>query len=942
MWEIYAYQNADSLFGVFNAAAAIHASGDYSGAVALAAFCGFVVALVAYAFAPEKLQGWQWLASVTLVFAVLVVPKVTVGIVDRTGGAAVRVVDNVPLGAAALGSLTSTVGHTITGLFETAFQTIPGMGNLPAELKYSQSGLMFGNRLVREASDVVFQDPTFRTDLVNFIQNCTVYDLLDRTISPSEFYGSADVWPLMGSPNPARFTTVTPASGEVSVDTCTNVYVNLNGRIPAQVSRIEGSLAFRMNPTLPGPAAAAVIAGQVQQAYLKNQIAGAASVSSDILRQNAMLNALDDAGRLSGQRTNDPAAMVLAVGRAQAIAQKNAAWINNGKVAEQALPVIRNVVEAITYAMFPLLVILMMLTSGKETMAAFKGYASVLVWIQLWPPLYAILNYMATTYAAYDLAAAADLGTGARALSLQTASAIYSRAISGEAVVGYLAITIPFLAWAALKRMENFGSALVGGLTGLQAMVTAGTSAATAGNVSMGNVGMDQLQLSPNRTSAFMSSWQSDMNGNTFTSNSLTGLTAVNLLRNQGFASRTVSVRVSEQDVVQAGRQADAARSEAVSASQERATALTDTFSRGLARMESTRNSDGSTSSSYEDVGQALSNLSQIARSVSDTTNVAQSQVAQIAFGAAATGGVRAATPFAGAYADVSVSAKGGKSYSSQAGTAEQKVLNALTQDQISAFKQFGDRVARDTSLVHSMVGDEKEATELSARLSATTANAERAEAAYSERVSFAERVSTARERGEAISIDLTQDPHNAEMLLRYVEQYGGSSTSAQVMFEAELARQGTAPVPVTSTGTRLPESFSGVQQVHREHSRSPELKPDLGSAHGRNAGKVAASNQSDQSKELLPPASGDLREEVRQEGRAIGAHVSSEQGSFEKRTGVSKDDGGTVRTSKSLLGQSGRQVVTDADSTASNIEEAVKKALPGKNRSERGTSKDR
>jgi hypothetical protein len=30
MWEIYAYQNSDSLFGIFNAAAAIHASSDYA------------------------------------------------------------------------------------------------------------------------------------------------------------------------------------------------------------------------------------------------------------------------------------------------------------------------------------------------------------------------------------------------------------------------------------------------------------------------------------------------------------------------------------------------------------------------------------------------------------------------------------------------------------------------------------------------------------------------------------------------------------------------------------------------------------------------------------------------------------------------------------------------------------------------------------------------
>jgi conjugal transfer mating pair stabilization protein TraG len=120
-------------------------------------------------------------------------------------------------------------------------------------------------------------------------------------------------------------------------------------------------------------------------------------------------------------------------------------------------------------------VLLLLLTSGRETMIAFKGYAAILIWIQLWPPLYAVLNYMASIYAAYDLAAAADLGTGAKALSLQTASTIYSRAISGEAVVGYLAISIPFIAWAALKRMENFGTALVGGLSGLQGML-AGTT----------------------------------------------------------------------------------------------------------------------------------------------------------------------------------------------------------------------------------------------------------------------------------------------------------------------------------------------------------------------------------------------------------------------------------------------------------------------------------
>ena len=94
MWEIYAYQNADSLFGIFNAAAAIHGSGDYMAAVAAVAFCGFIAALVAYAFAPEKLQGWKWLATVLLVFSVLIVPRVTVGVETQGPSLQVAVDEN--------------------------------------------------------------------------------------------------------------------------------------------------------------------------------------------------------------------------------------------------------------------------------------------------------------------------------------------------------------------------------------------------------------------------------------------------------------------------------------------------------------------------------------------------------------------------------------------------------------------------------------------------------------------------------------------------------------------------------------------------------------------------------------------------------------------------------------------------------------------------------
>ncbi len=153
----------------------------------------------------------------------------------------------------------------------------------------------------------------------------------------------------MASPNRVRFTTLTSAGGSITVDTCPNACTNLNGRLPAQLTRIQGKLAFQLKPTLPAAAATAAIAGPIQQAYLKNSIATAA----DLIRQNAVLNAINDTSNIIGQKVNDPAAMVLAVGRVPSVTQQNAAWLNARKVAGQALPVFCNMIEAIPYALFP-------------------------------------------------------------------------------------------------------------------------------------------------------------------------------------------------------------------------------------------------------------------------------------------------------------------------------------------------------------------------------------------------------------------------------------------------------------------------------------------------------------------------------------------------------------------------------------------------------------
>jgi len=506
VYEIYSYGNNDALFGVFNAVAAVVGANGYTGALAIVVTAGFITALLAYAFAPDRLNGWKWLAGVVLIYSVLLVPRVTVGIVDKLGNQPVKVVANVPLGLGLLGHFTNVVGNTLTELFETAFQVIPGDGALPLELSYQQHGLMFGTRLVKETRSVVFLDPAFRTDLVNFVHNCTMFDLADGTVDPKAFATSVDVWALMGNPNPARFSTIT-AGGNVDVQPCPGVYANLSGRMPAEVARMREHLAYALNVGLDPGNALAAINGEIETAYIKNKLANAGAAAADILRQNALINAIGDTSQIIGQKINDPAALLLGAARAQSSAATNMWYIASGRMAEQALPLVRNVLEALIYALFPLVLLLVMLTSGRTTGMALKAYAVAFIWIQLWPPIYAIFNYMGILASAKDLAAAADLGGGMRGIALQTAAGIYTNAISNQAVVGNLVVSIPIIAWYALKGLEQVGQAAFSGLAGLQSAIGSTAQQAAAGNMSLGNLAFDQAQLAPNRSSAYMHSF---------------------------------------------------------------------------------------------------------------------------------------------------------------------------------------------------------------------------------------------------------------------------------------------------------------------------------------------------------------------------------------------------------------------------------------------------
>ena len=230
------------------------------------------------------------------------------------------------------------------------------------------------------------------------------------------------------------------------------------------------------------------------------------------------------------------------------------------------------------------------------------------------------------------------------------------------------------------------------------------------------------------------------------------------------------------------------------------------------------------------------------------------------------------------------------------------------------------------------MSSDASEAREMSARLSSTTARSERADATLADRTSFAERLSVAREKGESISIDIAQDPHNMEMFLRYAQTYGGNSAAAHALMSAELARQSLRPNHTLHDGSSLPTSFGEVRGLHQQQLKDAALTTDISAAH-RAHRRTTSGHGVDPSRPLPqgtePPSP--VREEVRQRAEQLLGETTGRGREFDKKAEIVKTDDGTLESKKSLVRQSTQQVYSDGEATLDNTKELVEKLIKSK-----------
>ena len=437
MFDIISIGNSELLVAVLNGLAILTAAdgpAGYGGLIALGLLIGLIITL-ARGIVTQRIDV-QWILVGWMLYAVLFVPKVTVTVENVYDGTTTAV-DNVPLGAGAIGGITSTIGVTLTEAFGTVF-AFPSM----TAFGYSDA-LDIINALrdmdVGDANDgnAAGSSPNidYQRTLRGYLKDCVIFDInMDlpaHDVTWEELRSSTDLLTDIQVNSTIWFTTTYLEAGNPNgtVKTCTNAYNDILAFTTA---------SFR-------PAWHLYIADQLglEDAVAEVQASMDALFGVGKNAQNFMLNALIarelELAELGYHAGADNTAGVIM--RTQAMEQRRAQWSTEQSLfLEVAIPLIAYI-EAFFYAVSPFMAFLF--TLGAVGISLFSRYLLLAVWIQLWMPVLAINNLYIHLGASNKLKAI-DAG-GTDVLSMIGMQSVWTETATWVATGGMMAAATPLL-----------------------------------------------------------------------------------------------------------------------------------------------------------------------------------------------------------------------------------------------------------------------------------------------------------------------------------------------------------------------------------------------------------------------------------------------------------------------------------------------------------------
>lgn len=499
MHTIYSYGGGEYLYYIFNFIAMLVSGGENgisTNVIRLVSLLGVSWSVILMYARGSLLPGITWCLWFAVASFVVIGPKGTVYIKDPIAyGAVGKPVDNVPLILAAGAATFSSIGHNITEKIESVF-VVPGnpgnTGNTAnsSYLKYIETGSLFGSKMIKKLQEVRIEDPSFNANLTRFVQQCVVYDaMIGQKYTVKDLRETKNIWELVSSKASNILGFLYKDEQHNEILTCKEGAILLTEKWEAVVKQTatkEGLKLFgskRMgDPHYLAESAKNAFLIKLPQSY--NMFGGQASGAVELLKQQMMIHMLREAPAKKASQLGNSYAV------AKATLQQRNSYQIAGLMAEESLVVMRAVFEALIYGSFVFVYILLFLPAGYKTLGY---YFQAICWIQLWAPLYAILNFIMTLYGNYQSRGIlGDLG-----LNRANSAALIDLHTDITALAGWLSLSVPYISFMLINKggvsafvhlASHLGSSLGGA-------INSSAHEKTSGNISLGNYSQGNTSL---------------------------------------------------------------------------------------------------------------------------------------------------------------------------------------------------------------------------------------------------------------------------------------------------------------------------------------------------------------------------------------------------------------------------------------------------------------
>ena len=474
-YTITTYGGGEAFYYVFQGIAALMDSqGFINNIFRLGGTVGILWVFVMITFKNAWEQALLWLFWFMVATLVLFTPKSTVWIKDPLSFQSPSKVDNVPFALAAFAGITSQIGTALTEKMESLF-------TLPDYMPYHQTGTVFASKLMLKARQIKITDPEFRGNIERFVNRCVVYDaMIGLKYTLKDLQRSTDVWQLVSTnASPVLgFMYRAPGAGtQGQIVTCKRGAETLQNLWQEQIKeaeRVYGSGFFHKNEQT---AQSTFMTALPQSFQLLTKLSADAP---KLLQQEMMINAIRDG---SNHKLDE---LRGSVGYAASKALINQEMNNRtmGEIASEMLVIARAVIEALCYASFIFVVILSLVHNGYRIL---WNYMGVLMWLQMWAPLYAVLNLFMTLYGQYR-SSSIMIGGG---LTMMNSAGLTQINAQVASMAGWLSCSLPFLAYGIVKGGVGSFMHIASNITSSsQGAVSSASSESASGNFSLGNVTM--------------------------------------------------------------------------------------------------------------------------------------------------------------------------------------------------------------------------------------------------------------------------------------------------------------------------------------------------------------------------------------------------------------------------------------------------------------------